>query len=62
MFRSPELASKKTGYPIAKVVTKLATITGYSLNEIRNGCLQYIITIDYLYNHYNSSIILLVIL
>ncbi|WP_341812235.1 carbamoyl-phosphate synthase large subunit [Wolbachia endosymbiont (group A) of Conops quadrifasciatus] len=34
--RSSALASKATGYPIAKVVTKLAI--GYSLDEIRNDC------------------------
>ncbi|WCR53171.1 MAG: Carbamoyl-phosphate synthase large chain [Wolbachia endosymbiont of Ctenocephalides orientis wCori] len=34
--RSSALASKATGYPIAKVATKLAI--GYSLDEIRNDC------------------------
>ncbi|MCM1001173.1 MAG: carbamoyl-phosphate synthase large subunit [Wolbachia endosymbiont of Melophagus ovinus] len=34
--RSSALASKATGYPIAKVATKLAV--GYSLDEIRNDC------------------------
>ncbi|UWI83297.1 carbamoyl-phosphate synthase large subunit [Wolbachia endosymbiont of Howardula sp.] len=34
--RSSALASKATGYPIAKVVTKLAI--GYSLDEISNDC------------------------
>ncbi|WP_264684878.1 MULTISPECIES: carbamoyl-phosphate synthase large subunit [unclassified Wolbachia] len=34
--RSSALASKATGYPIAKVVTKLAI--GYSLDEICNDC------------------------
>ncbi|MCA4774422.1 carbamoyl-phosphate synthase large subunit [Wolbachia endosymbiont of Mansonella perstans] len=34
--RSSALASKATGYPIAKVATKLAV--GYSLEEIRNDC------------------------
>ncbi|MDG7056490.1 MAG: carbamoyl-phosphate synthase large subunit [Wolbachia endosymbiont of Meromenopon meropis] len=34
--RSSALASKATGYPIAKVATKLAV--GYSLDEIHNDC------------------------
>ncbi|MDN5247854.1 MAG: carbamoyl-phosphate synthase large subunit [Wolbachia endosymbiont of Tyrophagus putrescentiae] len=34
--RSSALASKATGFPIAKVATKLAI--GYSLDEIRNDC------------------------
>jgi carbamoyl-phosphate synthase large subunit len=34
--RSSALASKATGYPIAKIATKLAI--GYSLDEIRNDC------------------------
>ncbi|WFW29803.1 MAG: carbamoyl-phosphate synthase large subunit [Wolbachia endosymbiont of Menacanthus eurysternus] len=34
--RSSAFASKATGYPIAKVATKLAI--GYSLDEIRNDC------------------------
>lgn len=34
--RSSALASKATGFPIAKVATKLAV--GYLLNEIRNDC------------------------
>ncbi|QKX02931.1 carbamoyl-phosphate synthase large subunit [Wolbachia endosymbiont of Litomosoides sigmodontis] len=34
--RSSALASKATGYPIAKIATKLAV--GYSLDEIRNNC------------------------
>ncbi|MFP3019887.1 MAG: carbamoyl-phosphate synthase large subunit [Wolbachia sp.] len=38
--RSSALASKATGYPIAKVVTKLAI--GYSLDEIRNDCVPVI--------------------
>ena len=40
--RSSALASKATGYPIAKVTTQIAL--GYTLDEIRNeitGCLLY---------------------
>ncbi|WP_078400124.1 carbamoyl-phosphate synthase large subunit [Ehrlichia ruminantium] len=36
--RSSALASKATGYPIAKIAAKLAI--GYSLNEIQNDCTQ----------------------
>ncbi|QLK58970.1 carbamoyl-phosphate synthase large subunit [Ehrlichia ruminantium] len=36
--RSSALASKATGYPIAKIAAKLAV--GYSLNEIQNDCTQ----------------------
>ena len=35
MSRSSALASKATGYPIAKVATKIAI--GYSLDEIANA-------------------------
>ncbi|MDD9336342.1 MAG: carbamoyl-phosphate synthase large subunit [Wolbachia sp.] len=38
--RSSALASKATGYPIAKVATKLAI--GYSLDEIRDDCVPVI--------------------
>ena len=35
MSRSSALASKATGYPIAKVATKIAI--GYTLDEIKNA-------------------------
>ena len=38
MSRSSALASKATGFPIAKIATKLAL--GYTLDEIRNDITQ----------------------
>ena len=37
--RSSALASKATGYPIAKVATKIAI--GYTLDEITNDAVSY---------------------
>ncbi len=37
-FRSSALASKATGYPIAKVTAKIAL--GYHLDEIKNAITQ----------------------